>query len=767
MRNPSRTIERHPETAGGRASASAFEFVESKLASPFTRKGIVPRPALVERLTSSVDTPVVSVLAPPGYGKTTVLSQWAEAESRPFAWVSLDRRDNDPAVLLTYVALALDRIEPIGPRVYEALASPGVSIGSTLVPRLGAALSAATQPLVLVVDDVHVLHDRDAADALTALAEHLPAGSQLAIAGREAPVVPITRLRASGRVLEVGTDDLALDAREAASLMRGAGVALPREQLVHLIDQTEGWPVGLYLAALAIRAGGDDPSSVAPFAGADRFMADYLRSELLTKLSRRTVTFLTRTSVLHTLSGQLCDAMLERAGSARSLESIARKNLLLLPLDRDGHRYRYHHLFREMLREELERREPGIAPRLLLRAADWCEEHGLGEDALEYAQEAGDADRAARLLPSVLLPAHSHGRLVTVRQWLAWFDDRDLIERYPTIAALGAGVLALMGDAPEAERWASAAEPDDGGPVIVEGGPMLPDGVTPSVALLAMVRATMCAHGTQRLALDAELARARVPRSSPWRATALLVSGIAHLLNGDDAGADADLLAAAEVGEASGSADTVAIALCERAMLAMAREEWSDAQLDAERARSVVRREHLDEYVTSALVHAVSARLAIHGGDPAGAHRSLVRAQRARVRLSYAIPWLAVQVRLELARAYRSLADPAGARTMLREVDEIVRRRPDLGVLVAQRAEVREQLEHVPVGTAGVSTLTAAELRLFPYLSTYLTFPEIGDRLFLSRHTVKTQAISIYRKLGVSSRREAIERARELGLLDV
>ena len=148
------------------------------------------------------------------------------------------------------------------------------------------------------------------------------------------------------------------------------------------------------------------------------------------------------------------------------------------------------------------------------------------------------------------------------------------------------------------------------------------------------------------------------------------------------------------------------------------------------------------------------------------AHRSLVRAQRARLRLTYAIPWLAVQVRLELARAYRSLADPAGARTMLREVDEIFRRRPDLGVLGAQLAEVREQLEHVPVGAAGVSTLTAAELRLFPYLSTYLTFPEIGERLFLSRHTIKTQAISIYRKLGVSSRREAIERARELGLID-
>lgn len=715
----------------------------------------------------SIDTPVVSFLAPPGYGKTTLLHQWAEVERRRFAWLSLDAKDNDPVVLLTYVALALDRIEPLGPGVYEALASPRVSIGSTLVPRLGAAISATTRPLVLVVDDVHLLHDRDGADALMTLAEHLPAGSQLAIVGRDAPTIAIARLRADGRVLEIGRDDLALDALEAASLMRGVGVTLPREQLNHLVDRTEGWPVGLYLAALSFQADGPEPSNPASIAGADRSVADYFRSEFLKNLSRRTVAFLTRTSVLHTLSGPLCDAVLERTGSARTLESVARRNLLLLPLDPEGHRYRYHHLFREMLRADLERREPGIAPRLLRRAAGWCEEHGLTEDALDYAQDAGDADRAARLLPSVLLPAHNHGRLVTVRRWLDWFDERDLIEPYPTIAALGAGVLALMGDAIDAERWVAAAEPGADGPVIVEGGPVLADGVTPAVALLAMVRATMLAHGTERLVHDAGLARERVPSGSPWRATALLVSGIAHLLTGDDAGADVDLLGAVEVGEVSGSADTVAVALCERAIIAMALERWSAAHLDAERARSIVRRAHLDEYVTSALVHAVTARMAIHDGDPAGAHKSLVRAQRARVRLTYAIPWLAVQVRLELARAYRSLADPAGARTVLREVDEIFRRRPDLGVLGAQLADIREQLESVPVGAPGMSTLTAAELRLFPYLSTYLTFPEIGERLFLSRHTVKTQAISIYRKLGVSSRREAIERARELGLIDV
>jgi LuxR family transcriptional regulator, maltose regulon positive regulatory protein len=753
-----RTIERRPRTRVRDDDAPPLELVESKLAIPFTRKGIVPRPALVERLRASSSVPVVAVLAPPGYGKTTLLFQWAEADDRPFAWVSLDRRDNDPKVLLTYVAVALDRIEPLAPALYAAMSAPGASIREALVPRLGAALAAITRPLVLVLDDVHLLRDRDGADALTTLVEHLPAGSQMAIAGRGTESLPIGRLRADGRVLEMGTRDLALDVRDASSLVRSAGVQITRGQMRSLVDQTEGWPVGLYLAALSIKAGGRGPSSAAAFAGDDRFIADYIRSEFLENLSRTAVSFLTRTSVLDALSGSLCDAVLERSGSAKALRSMERKNLLLLPLDREGTWYRYHHLFRDLLRAELNRREPDLGATLLGRAAAWCEENGRPEDALEYAQEAGDAGRAARLLPSIMLPAHNDGRLTTIRTWLAWFADHDLIGRYPAVDALGAGVLALMGEAAEADRWIAAAKP-------AERGSLLPDGVTPYAALLAIVRAVMCAEGARRVEVDAAFARDQVPEESPWRATALLVHGIANLLTGRDVEAEVDLEDAIEVGERSGSPDTAAVALCELAMVAMARGKWGDALRDARRAASIVHRAHLEEYVTSAMVHAVRARLALHQGDLAGAHRDLVSAQRLRPRLTYALPWMAVQVRLELARAYLSLADRAGARTMVREADEIVRRRPDLGVLGGELDDVRRQIDSGPATPPGMSTLTTAELRLLPYLPTHLTFPEISERLFLSRHTIKTQAISIYRKLCVSSRSEAIQQARDLGLI--
>ncbi len=735
-----------------------MELVESKLLSPFTRDGIVDRPALVKRLKASSHVPVVAIRAPPGYGKTTMLSLWARADPRPFAWVSLDRWDNDPKVLLTYVAVALDRIEPLGPAVYKALHSPDASIRGNLVPKLGAALAATTSPLVLVLDDAHLLHDREGIEAITMLADHLPGGSQMAIAGRGMDPLPIARLRAEGRVIEIGTSELSLGLRDATALIRQTGARIPSDQIKSLLDRTEGWAVGLYLAALSIEAEDPEPSTAAAFAGDDRFIADYISSEFLANRSRSTVSFLTRTSVLETLSGPLCDAILERAGSATVLRSIERKNLLLLPLDRARNSYRYHHLLRDLLRTELRRREPDLEATLLARAADWCEENGQLESALEYAQEAGDADRAARLLPSLLLPAHNQGRLATVRRWLAWFAEHGLMGRYPAVDALGGCVFAVTGEAAEADRWLAVAEPTD-------AAFLLPDGVTPCTALLAFARAVMCADGVQRARLDAALAYDLVPELSPWRPTAVLVRGVALLLTGLETEAEADFEDAIELSERLGSPDVAVIARCELAMIAMARDSWADVERHLRHASSLVHGAPLEEDVTSSMVYAIQARRAIRDGDQGAAHRDLIAAQRLCPRLTYGIPWLAVQVRLELARSYLSLADPAGARTLVREIDEIVHHRPDLGVLGLQLAQLRLQIESIAASSPGIATLTTAELRLLPFLSTHLTFPEIGERLYLSRHTIKTQAISIYRKLGVSSRSEAIERARALGLI--
>jgi LuxR family maltose regulon positive regulatory protein len=250
-------------------------FAASKLSRPVVPPGSVRRLALLDRLRKSGSFPVVSVVAPAGYGKTTLLSQWAERNGRAFAWVSLDERDNDPKVLLTYVAEALNAVEPIGQRVFDALASPGSSVPGSVVPRLGSALASMTSPVALVLDDVHVLHNPECRAAMPVLADHVPSGSQLVLAGRDAPPLPVARLRAEGKVMEIGPGDLALTVAEASSLLRESGVTLGQDDMAELHRRIEGWPAGLYLAALSLRDGGSVRNPVASFTGEHHLGSGY------------------------------------------------------------------------------------------------------------------------------------------------------------------------------------------------------------------------------------------------------------------------------------------------------------------------------------------------------------------------------------------------------------------------------------------------------------------------------------------------------------
>jgi LuxR family transcriptional regulator, maltose regulon positive regulatory protein len=257
-----------------------LELVESKLHPPPARPGIVPRTLLVDRLLASAGVPVVCVVAPAGYGKTTLLARLAEREPRPVAWVAVDQRDNDPAVLLTYLTVALDRVEPIDPRIVRGLAGPGASIVGA-VPRLAAAMGAMTGPVALVLDHLELLENRECLDLVAELAAQLPAGSQLLVASRARPPLPVALLRVQGRVVELGVEELAMDHQEARALLEGAGVGLDEAAVDELVARTEGWPVGLYLAALALQPGGPQATAGSVFTGDDRFMADYLWSELL------------------------------------------------------------------------------------------------------------------------------------------------------------------------------------------------------------------------------------------------------------------------------------------------------------------------------------------------------------------------------------------------------------------------------------------------------------------------------------------------------
>ena len=549
-----------------------------------------------------------------------------------------------------------------------------------------------------------------------------------------------------------------MDQAEARQLLRAAGLDLADAEIAELTERTEGWSAGLYLAALSAKASGAAIKGVTAFRGDDRFLADYLRSELLSRLQPDELRFLTRTSVLERMSGPLCDAVLDSSSSAAELESLERSNLFMVPLDRTGEWYRYHHLFQELLRAELERGEPELVPDLLSRAAQWCEANGQPETAIGYAQAGDDVSLTARLIVRSYLETYNSGRAATVERWLGWLDAHGAIETNAAVAVIGGLTAALWGRPAEAERCADAAE-------LASYDGTLYDGSASIDSWNALMRAQHCRRGVASMRTDAELAVATLARGSRLRPSAMVLLAVSHWLAGDIDQAD-DLFAdVAEEGVALGARAPVTFALGERSAIAIERGAWVHAEELTDRALRYIRRSLMEEYPTSALAFSAAARVALHRGDRAGAEELLTRPQRLRLRLTYALPHLAIQTRLELARVYLALADTAGAATMLREIESILRRRPDLGTLLAHVDELRASLKTMHAQAPGASTLTEAELRLLPYLATHLSFREIGDRLYLSRHTVKSHAMAIYRKLNVASRNAAVERSRELGLL--
>jgi LuxR family maltose regulon positive regulatory protein len=749
-------IDAPPVISGGdhgTAPRLAFELLESKFHPPVARPGIVAREALVNRLAAA-QAPVITIVAPPGYGKTTLLAQWAERVWPRVAWVSCDDGDNDPVVLLSALAVALDRIEPIDPAVFWALVSSGAGI--TAVPKFVSAIASMRLPVTLVLDHIEAVTNKRCLNTIAELALHLPLGWQFALASRTKVPLPTARLRAQGGIVEVGADDLAMSPDEASSLLEGAGVKPDVASTSELVQRTEGWPTGLYIAALAIRAGTRQSEVGFTFTGDDRYMGDYLRSELLDRVSDSEVSFLTRTAVLDRMCGSLCDAILGATASGRVLEQMESRNLLVVPLDRRREWYRYHHLFRELLQAELRRREPDLVRDLHFRAAEWYEANAMPEAAIEHAQAADDIDRVARLVLELAQPVWAGGRVQTVLRWMEWLRDATSAEHYGAIAVHGSLIFALLGQPSAAERWAAAAER-------VSSAGTLPDGSTME-STLAYLRAILSRDGVDEMRRDAQIAWEGLSPASPYRATMLHTEGISHLVQGDHDRADPILAHAFDVATGANALPLAALILAERCIVAAQRDRWAEVATLAQRAVAIVEAGRFEDYWTSALVYAWAARAALYRGDIPKARYYVGRAARLRPLLTYALPVVSVQALLELARAYIALADPGGSAAVLGQAQEILQQRPDLGVLPKLAEDLRAKIAKIKAVAVGASSLTAAELRLLPLLSTHLSFREIGERLHLSSNTVKTQAYSVYRKLGVSSRSGAVTRTRELGL---
>jgi LuxR family maltose regulon positive regulatory protein len=727
--------------------------LEVKFSVPDVRPGMVSRVDVIDATRAS-DARVVGVTAPPGYGKTTLLAQWAHLEDRRVGWVSLDRYDDDPAVLLTLLASAFARVTPGNDDLVADMSGLCVNPLGRAAPRLAAAFRSSAEPFVLMVDDLHELQASACYDALGVAISGVPGGSQVVGASRfEQSHLP--RLRASGDALELDASDLALDVAGAEQVFAAAHVEVSREEVVEVTGRTEGWPAGLYLAAKIARADRGHGPSVS---GDDRYVADYLYRESLMLLPKKTRRFLRRTAVLDQMSAPLCDAVLGTSGSQAQLRALEESNSFLVPLDRNREWFRYHGLYREFLLGELRRVEPEVITKLHLRAADWYVANGSPVLALEHLLNTDEVDRCVQLVTEQVAPTYYLGQVSTVQRWLSELGDA-AVEAYPPLVVLAGWITAVTGQTTAAERWGSIMDAASFDQVPLDGSASFD-------SARAMLRGFMCPSGPEQMMADASLALAKEPAWSPWRDTALGLAAHAHLLEGNEDQAAVLFVESATLAASFGNSGSVVDGAAELALLAMDHGRWSEAAERVDQALEVIEKQRLQDYGVSVLAFAMAARLAVHRGDLVEADRQLTRAMRARPLSTFVIPFRAVRARLQLAQVYSSRGEQATARHLMREVDELLLHRPALGALVDQVAKVRQSVTaNAQVGATGAAPLTAAELRLLPYLQTHLTIAEIGKRLFVSRNTVSSEVASIYRKLGVSSRNAAVEQATSIGLL--
>ena len=745
------TVDSHE---AGSAALELDQFLlDAKFSVPQPRPGAVSRTGLVEAARSSACR-VVGITAPAGYGKSTFLAEWAGVEDRRVAWVSLDRFDDDPAIMLASLASAYSGVDPGSADLVADMRSHGVWLLGRAVPRLASAFRASPVPFVLMLDDLHELRSPACHDVLDLLISAIPSGSQLAAASRsEQPHVP--RLRAIGDVQEFGPGDLALDSAGAQQIFANAHISLTPEFAAAVTERTEGWPAGLYLAAVIAR---ENNGQVRAVTGDDRYLADYLYREALTRQPEDIQRFLRRTAVLDQLYGPLCDAVLGSSASAGHLRHLEATNLFMIPLDRRRQWYRYHALFREFLLGELGRIEADVIMTLHQRAADWYEANGSPELALEHLLHTDDWDRSVRLTAKLSMPTYMAGQLSTVQRWFAALGDAN-IARYPPLAVLACYASVFTADIAKAEQWAA----------VVDGASFDGEPATGAASFdsnRAQLRAAMCASGPERMMADAAFSLAQEPAWSPWRDSALWMLAEAHLLAGQPGEARAVFAEASAVAAGMCNWDTIPICEAQVAWLAMDRGEWQEAADRLKLALGTIDARRLGDYVFSLPAFAGAARLSVHHGDVKEAHRQLARAMRGRPSATYLLPYLAVRLRLQLAQVYLAIAEPATARQLLREIDGILSHRPALGALIGEVDDFRRTLaSSAAIGADGRLPLTPAELRLLPYLQTHLTADKIAERLFLSGHTVRSEVKAIYRKLGVSSRNDAVQRATAIGLL--
>jgi LuxR family transcriptional regulator, maltose regulon positive regulatory protein len=732
----------------------------TKLQAPSVRSGIVPRDRLVAAVTAAAGAKLTLVSAPAGSGKTTLLAEWSASpgEPRPFAWLSLDPSDNDPVRFYEGVIAALRRVVPgIGEQALGALAGP-TSLTDVTLPSLINELATHGRPLVLVLDDYHLVVNPTVHRSLDFLLEHLPETLHIAIASRSEPPLALGRLRVRGELVEIDARELRFTDEEAARLLNELRrLDLDPEDIVQLQGRTEGWAAGLQLAALSLSGREDPHDFISSFAGDDRPIVDYLGFEVLDALPPDTRTFLLRTSVLDRLCGALCDAMLGGRDSAARLAELERANLFLVPLDNKREWYRYHHLFGGLLRHELARTEPDLVPELHRRASAWLRDNASPSEAIRHATVAGDVREASELIRQHWYDYLQRGRIETVASWLAALGV-DAIKGDAGLCLTKAWIAVNTGHLEEVADWIEAAERAhssgrDGDGAMIESG----------VAALREIYRYMDGDVDEAV----EAGRSSVERGeTPWRPIGCPVLGIALFWSGRASEAASELAEA--VGTARAAGNHLAVIHASGGLAALRTEEgdMGAAERVARDALTLAEERSLTEHWATTMARVARARALeqqgrlSEAGDAIERGVELSRRGVAAVEIAYAL--------LAKAEALQLQGDRDGARDVLREARRAVEGCPQPGILSEMLARTERRLHRSPRrrdGDGAADELTERELAVLRLLPSELSQREIAEALYVSINTVKTHTKGIYRKLAVDTRDEAVSRARDLGVV--
>ena len=722
----------------------------SKFDAPRPRAGAIERERLLCQLAAAADSPLVLVSASAGYGKSTLAAQWSVRCQRPVTWINLDRSDDDPSTFLDTLSHALGRLDPTDTELLDEFtpSDPG---------RLDLALAVELDrltPFQLIIDDADALTQSTSLAVLGFLLDGIRPGSQVMLLTRVEMDLPLARRRLAGDLFEIRADELSLDADETRALAVRSGTHLSEQALTILSERTEGWPAGIALAlhALDETVSADDVART--ITGDQLEIADYLVEVILSRETQQRRRFLLATSVLERMTAPLCDAVLDVTGSSATLAELERSNSFVIALDDHRGWYRYHHLFGELLRSELDRTDPELATICLARAAQWHQRDGSDpSEGFRCAHACGDLELAGKIALASADGFARRARLDKVRRWVLDCTDEE-ISSDPQLALASAWVHGLSGEPEQAQRFAAAAEKTDFNLVSA-------DGATSFRSSLASLRTVLASSGIHEMLADAEFVCAAAGEASTrWLFGGFVAAGIANLL------LDRPDEAAQGFREAltltSGRPELVHVKVVCLGYLAFALAELGNAgaaQKAALEARALSAEQRLEPTMPGGVAFVARAMVLAHEGN---FDRSALELSNARSisHLFRGARWLNADMNIRLGNISVDLGDCPAAQVHADTARAALHGYPDPGTLVWRLAELDRRIFRI-----SDLLLTPAEIRILPFLPTHLSIKEIAESLHVSPATVKTHVSSVYAKLNAPTRSDAVERMERLGLL--